>query len=130
MRKFLTWLVLAPFALAVILFAVSNREFVVLRLWPLDYEVQLPVFAVGCAGLLFGFLWGAATAWFSGGAIRARARREAARAEMAERETAHLKTQVERLEAQARGRAAEAGRPGLPAAVTPPPAGADLPRAL
>ncbi len=108
MGRLLSWIIVAPLVLGLILFAASNRADVVLRLWPFDYELTTPVSLVGVGGLFFGFLWGAVTVWISGGAARGRARREAHRAEGAEKEVLRLKTDVEMLEEKLRAADAKA----------------------
>ncbi len=102
MGRIFSWIILTPLVLALILFAASNRADVVLRLWPFDYELTAPVSLVGVAGLFLGFLWGAVMVWISGGVARGRARREAHRADLAERENQRLKTDIEVLEEQVR----------------------------
>ena len=69
-----TAIVTAPVTLAVILFAVSNRHPAELRLWPLVGSAEVPLYLVGLATMLIGFLFGAAVAWFGAGTARARAR--------------------------------------------------------
>lgn len=100
--RLFSWIILTPLVLGLVLFAASNREDVVLRLWPFEYELTAPAALVGVGGLFLGFLWGAVTVWISGGAARDRARREAHRAEGAEREVTRLKTDVEMLEEKLR----------------------------
>lgn len=114
MGKLLSWIVLTPLVLGLILFAASNRADVVLRLWPFDYELTAPVALVGIGGLFFGFLWGAVMVWISGGAARGRARREAHRADGAEKEVLRLKTDVEMLEEKLRAADAKAKAVSLP----------------
>ena len=123
MRKILSWIVLAPVFAVLISFAVSNRETLVLRLWPTDYEVAAPVFLLALGGLFIGFLWGAVVVWFAGGEARARARREAARAEAAERDAERLKAEIAQL--QDKARKAEAKVPAVAG-----PAAAAVPRIL
>ena len=91
MRLF-SWIVLVPVALAVIAFSVSNRETVVLDLWPLPFTSRpVPVFALVLSGVLVGFVWGGFSSWFADGKARRRARAEARRAEAAERELARAR---------------------------------------
>ncbi len=114
MGKLLSWILLTPLVLGLILFAASNRADVVLRLWPFDYELTAPVALVGVGGLFLGFLWGAVMVWISGGVARGRARREAHRAEGAEKEVLRLKTDVEMLEEKLRAADAKAKSASLP----------------
>ncbi len=49
------------------LFAASNRQIVVLGLWPRPYQAQAPLYLVVAAALLLGVAIGALTAWLKGG---------------------------------------------------------------
>ena len=42
--RFLYWIISIPLAVLIAVFAVSNRTAVTLSLWPLPYEVDLPLF--------------------------------------------------------------------------------------
>lgn len=108
MGRLFSWIILTPLVFGLILFAASNRADVSLRLWPFDYELTAPVALVGVGGLFLGFLWGAVMVWISGGAARGRARREAHRADGAEKEVQRLKTDVEVLEEKLRAADAKA----------------------
>ena len=56
MKRFLTWLIMIPFALVVIVFSAVNRELVTLDLWPLPNEITVPVFTLVLAVFIVGFL--------------------------------------------------------------------------
>lgn len=102
MSKVLFWIVMAPLAVAVIVFSLNNRTDVVVDLWPLDLvTVPLPVFALVLASLFAGFLAGGLTAWTSAGKTRKRARAETRRADRALEELADARESVARLEAEA-----------------------------
>ncbi|MSP47839.1 MAG: DUF1049 domain-containing protein [Alphaproteobacteria bacterium] len=77
-----------PLTLLVIDFALSNRAPVAIGLWPFDDLVEMPVYLLALGGLVLGFLTGAALAGFGTLSARLRARREAKRAETAERKLA------------------------------------------
>lgn len=81
-------LVTLPLTLLVIAFALSNRGPVAVGLWPFDDLVEMPVYLLALGALAIGFLAGAALASFGTIAARYRARREAKRAEAAERKLA------------------------------------------
>jgi uncharacterized integral membrane protein len=66
------------FAVAVTLFAVSNRNPVALELWPLPYTATIDLYAAVLLAMLFGFIVGLIAAWFAG-ADRRRAFRDAKR---------------------------------------------------
>jgi len=68
-------LILLPFLILLVAFALSNTQPVPLGLWPTDFTVELPVsIAVLAAAGLFFFL-GALFIWFGAQGARARARR-------------------------------------------------------
>lgn len=73
MHRF-AWIVTVPIALLIILFALMNRQQVALSLWPLPWDIVAPLFLFTLGAIVFGFLFGALTAWFSGGATRQKLR--------------------------------------------------------
>jgi len=85
-------------------FALSNREPVSLRFWPLPFLIDLPLYLLVLSLLLGGFFVGAAAAWIAGRGNRRERRR---RIETLERELVAARS---RLEDQAR-----TGRSGAPA---------------
>ena len=98
MAKVFFWIIVAPLAVAIIVFSVNNQTEVTLDLWPLDTaSAPLPVFLVVLSSLVAGFLAGGLIAWKSAGAARTRARAEARRAVKAERELAAARDRIDRL---------------------------------
>lgn len=85
--KLLSWIAGALTALVFVLFAVSNRAPVTLRIEPLPFTLELPLYAAILASLLFGFILGGIGAWLGGARTRRRARR-------AEAEAKHLKEEL------------------------------------
>lgn len=71
--KIIAAIMLAPVTAAVVLFAVSNRATLTLRLWPLPYEIDMPVYALVLGAGFVGFLIGATVAWIAGARSRRRA---------------------------------------------------------
>ena len=70
----LAWIITLPIARLVILFALMNRQEVVLSLWPLPWDVTAPLFLFTLGAIVFGFLFGALGAWISGGHTRQKLR--------------------------------------------------------
>lgn len=105
------WIVGVPLLLVGAFFAIANREFVAVDLWPIAGKVTLPLFAALVGALYAGFLIGALIAWWSGGRHR-RAMREARR-RTAELEAENVRLQ-QRIDQQAA--AAAAMNRSLPAA--------------
>jgi uncharacterized integral membrane protein len=84
--KHFSWILTLPLTVVVIVFAVANRDFVPLDLWPFEIALQVPVFALVLGSLFLGFLIGALAMWLSGGKQRRQAR--AARGRLAKLERA------------------------------------------
>jgi uncharacterized integral membrane protein len=110
--KHFSWILTLPLTLVIIVFAVANRHFVPLDLWPFEVAVETPVFVLVLGSMLIGFLTGALVMWLSGRKQRRQAR--AARGQVAK-----LEREVQR---HSQDRAA--ARPGSQAsavATRPPP---------
>jgi len=117
MARILSWVIMVPFALVVIVFSAVNRDLVTLNLWPLPNEITVPVFTLVLAVFIFGFLFGAIAAWISASVQRRRGRNALWRAESAERDLRSLtnKLQERERELQAVKDQPGAGSTSLPA---------------
>jgi uncharacterized integral membrane protein len=88
-KTFLFWTILAPLALAALVFLVSNRSVVRLDLWPLPFILNSPLSIVMMASIFTGFVTGGFVAWASAGAGRQKAQINARRIKILERELDH-----------------------------------------
>jgi uncharacterized integral membrane protein len=61
--RILSWIVTAPIVILVVLFAVSNRDEITLRLLPFPFEKTLPIWLLTLIELFVGFLLGAIVTW-------------------------------------------------------------------
>ena len=68
--RLFTLLLAIPVIILVAVFAASNRQTVSVGLFPLPFEVDVPLYLLPLLGILFGFLWGAAVMWLSGSNLR------------------------------------------------------------
>ena len=121
--RHLSWIVTIPVTVAVVVFALSNGDDVILHFWPFPWTAVLPLFVVVLCCLLIGFLLGAVLAWMSGAPRRRRARQTAERARDLARQVAELQR---RQQAAERAASADAGRlaaPGAPPSGNGPSAG-------
>ena len=84
MRTF-RWILIGLFALALVIFAVDNRQVVTVSLWPLPIEASMSLYLVVLLTLLVGFLIGELAAWMNGHRWRREARLKAKRIEELER---------------------------------------------
>lgn len=81
-------IVTLPLTLLVVVFAISNRHAVAVGLWPFDGTVEMPLYLLALGVLVLGFLSGTAVSGMHTLAARIKARREAKRADAAERRLA------------------------------------------
>jgi uncharacterized integral membrane protein len=91
MRKLFAWMILAPAATLLFLFAMANRRWVTLSIDPFSqdapaYAVSVPLFLVILGALIAGVLIGGIAVWFGKMRWRMAAHR-------AEREAAQLRTE-------------------------------------
>ncbi len=87
MRSF-RWVLIGLVALALVIFAVDNRQTVTVSLWPLPIEASIGLYLVVLLTLLVGFLIGELAAWMNGHRWRREARLKAKRIAELERELA------------------------------------------
>jgi putative membrane protein len=97
-------LIALPLLLLLVLFALSNRQPVPLKIWPADYTLVLPLSLAVLGGMAVAFLAGGLLVWMSALAQRRRARK-------AEQTVRLLEAQVQELKAR------------LPQPLMPPGAG-------
>lgn len=135
--KHLSWIVTIPVMVIVVVFAVANRDDVLLRFWPLPWSSELPVYLIVLGCLFLGFVLGGVVTWLSGAPRRRRARRTAERAREMSRQLAELQRRQETAADAARqaatagtGTAAAPGDAGVPPALPAFPASGRDPAAL
>jgi uncharacterized integral membrane protein len=94
------WLVFAPLAVLVVLFALSNREVVEMRLWPFDVAWAAPLAVAVLLPAALAFLFGAGIVWVSDLPARRRGW-------SAQRRAAALQREIDRLHALEKAAAAD-----------------------
>jgi uncharacterized integral membrane protein len=96
----LVWIITAPIAIAVVLFAVVNRAPVALSLWPFPWEIEAPLFLFTLGAIVFGFLFGAVVTWVSGGTARQKLRAAQRELAQAQGELARARSEMTELKRQ------------------------------
>jgi uncharacterized integral membrane protein len=109
--KHFSWILTLPLTLVIVVFAVANRQFVPLDLWPFEIALKAPLFVLVLGSVLVGFFAGALVMWLSG-------RRQRRQARAARNQVAKLEREVQR---QGQNRA-EAKPDSQASAVATPPA--------
>ncbi len=107
-RKFISALILVPLAIVLVVFAVANRQTVLVSFDPFDQahpalSLSLPLFALILAMVVCGVIIGGVAAWLGQGKWRGRARR-------LEREARALREELDDL----KGRAGAAESSSIP----------------
>jgi uncharacterized integral membrane protein len=100
--RLIYWAVILIVMVALILFAVSNRESVSLALWPLPFLVDLPLYLLCFASVVAGGLIGLFAAWVAGRRGRRELRLRRRRIESLERELAVTQSQLPESDAPGR----------------------------
>lgn len=90
--KLFHWLVTAPLALVLVVFAVSNRARITVTLWPFPFEIDTPLFLAVLLSLLLGLLIGLLIAWLASAPTRRESRARAKRIAALEREVDGLRS--------------------------------------
>lgn len=102
--KRLLWLLSAlPLLLLLVVFSINNRDAVAVNLWPLRYEIGLPLYLVVLGSLVVGLLLGLFLEWVFEGRNRSALRKERRRLAANEKELGKLR------EAEAKRQAGQGG---------------------
>lgn len=125
--RYLSWIITLPIAVLAVLFAISNRDPVALALWPLPFQIAVPVFVAVLVPLVLGFLLGGLVAWAGSLHWRRLARRRGQRlAALGDEVKQHRER--ERRVAETAAREAESARLQAAAAAAEAAAQQDRPR--
>ena len=63
LNKLLKWLLTIPFIIFLIIFSVSNKQFLEIYLWPIPWSIEIPVYIFSLGILLSGFGFGYIIGW-------------------------------------------------------------------
>jgi len=85
-RRFFSWLIMAPAFVAVVVFALNNKVPVALDLWPFGLVVEMPIYLAFLAALVVGAVLGGIAAWLGQNRARGVLREQAYAGEVARRE--------------------------------------------
>jgi uncharacterized integral membrane protein len=89
--KHLSWIITLPITIVAVVFALSNRQPVVIDIWPLELSLTAPLYLMLLLAALVGFILGGIAMWFTAGRSRKRAREAAAKLREMEGQIANLK---------------------------------------
>jgi len=98
MFKLLSWLIFIPFAIVVVVFAVSNRGPIPINFWPLPFSEQVPLYLITLGTLAVGAFVGGLLTWLSAAKWHMIAASRGSDIRYAENEIDRLKKKVAELE--------------------------------
>lgn len=96
--SWVSWLLLVPILAAAVTFALNNKHFLELNLWPFGLTVELPLYLTIFGAMIFGVLLGSIVTWLGQGRVRSNLRVQAYDGEVARRELRSEREKVEALE--------------------------------
>ena len=94
--SWVSWLLLVPILAAAVTFALNNKHFLELNLWPFGLTIELPLYLAFFGAMIFGVVLGSIVTWLGQGRVRSNLRVQAYDGEVARRE---LRTEREKFEA-------------------------------
>jgi len=106
--KYLSWIILFPLAIVLILLGVSNRGLVSVDLSPAPFIIDVPLYALLFGALLVGVVWGGVAAWLNAGRTRREARQANRELRSMAMEDMRQKKEIESLKAEIKVRDAKA----------------------
>jgi len=96
LRRLISWLIMVPTAVAVVVFALNNKQPIALNLWPFAIVIEVQLYLLLTAVLGAGVVLGGVVSWAGGGRMRSQLRKRSYEGEVARRE---LKTEREKTTA-------------------------------
>ncbi len=97
MLRIISWIIGLPVLIAVITFAVSNRQVVDLSLWPTSIEFQLSIATTIIIAMFLGYILGAFFTWAFSGKTRRELRKEKKGHKIAEKDKEKLEKENQEL---------------------------------
>lgn len=91
--KLFSWLFIATLALVIIVLSIGNKAAVIFSLYPLPFEMELPLYILILGGAFLGVLLGSLRTWISDGKARKENRAY-------KQEILRLKAELARLESE------------------------------
>jgi len=100
LRRLISWLIMVPAAVAVVIFALNNKDAIALNLWPFAIVVEAPLYLLLTIVLGAGVVLGGVVSWAGAGRLRSELRRQSYTGEVARRELKTEREKAAHLEAE------------------------------
>ena len=102
MRRLITWLIMVPAAVAVVVFALHNKAPVALDMWPFAITIEIELYLLLTVILGVGVLLGGIASWAGGGQLRQQLRKQTYDGEVARRQLKAEQDKVAELQVKLR----------------------------
>ena len=100
MRRLISWLIMLPAAVAVVVFALHNKEPVALNLWPFAMVIEIEVYLLLTGVLAAGVVLGGVVSWAGAGRVRSELRKASYNGEVTRRQLESEYKKSAQLEAE------------------------------
>ena len=99
--RIISWLVLLPSSVVLVIFSAINRHPVLIDFWPFDYSPEIRLYAVILGVLMIGVFWGGFSVWLAGRPLRRREREARHLVENIRTDLRQAKKRIQRYETEA-----------------------------
>ena len=111
--RFVSWLILLPSSIVLVVFSVINRHSVMINFWPFDFVPEIRLYVVILGVLMVGVFWGGFAVWFAGRLLRRRERESRRLIESISADLRQAKKRIQRYESEVSKPPSTSGRASL-----------------
>ena len=98
--RIISWLVLLPSSIVLVIFSAINRHSVLINFWPFNFVAEIRLYAVILGVLMIGVFWGGFAVWLAGRSLRRRERESRHLVESIRKDLRHAKKRIQRYESE------------------------------
>ena len=98
--RIISWLILLPSSIVLIIFSAINRHLVLIDFWPFDFAPEIRLYAVILGVLMIGVFWGGFAVWLTGRPLRRRERESRYLVEKIRIDLCQAKKRIQRYESE------------------------------
>ena len=98
--RIISWLVVLPSSVLLVIFSAINRHSVSIDFWPFDFVPEIRLYAVILGFLMIGGFWGGFAVWLAGRPLRRRERESRHLVEVIRTDLRQAKERIQRYESE------------------------------
>ena len=99
--RIVSWVILLPSSIVLIIFSAINRHLILIDFWPFDFAPEIRLYAVILGVLMIGVFWGGFAAWLASNPLRRRERESRHLLEKIRIDLRQAKKRIQRYETEA-----------------------------